>query len=265
MAILDQVPSHSRFARILAIAGGSAVTAIALSWAVGSPVGVLRALVQPVHADFEILLTNAVGLAAWLCLGWFCAVLALELAAAVPGSGGRVFGTIAATVTPRVMRKLAQGLIGLSVLAGPLSAGHALAAAPVVTTSAPVALLDRPGSALVPHEAVNLATNASEQPVDLDRPSKPFVPAAPAPASKSTPAGAAELLAGVAHREVADAAYVVRRGDALWDVAARHLGPQASAADVAREWPRWYAANRVVIGADPNLIRPGQVLTPPTS
>lgn len=57
----------------------------------------------------------------------------------------------------------------------------------------------------------------------------------------------------------------VRRGDSLWTVAARHLGPGASDAQVAREWPRWYAANRDVIGDDPDLIVPGQQLRPPTA
>ena len=55
------------------------------------------------------------------------------------------------------------------------------------------------------------------------------------------------------------------RGDSLWAIAARHLGPHATRRQVAHEWPRWYAANRKVIGPDPNLIRVGQVLTAPTS
>jgi hypothetical protein len=33
---------------------------------------------------------------------------------------------------------------------------------------------------------------------------------------------------------------------------------------VAREWPRWYAANRRAIGADPGLLRPGQRLHSPS-
>lgn len=56
---------------------------------------------------------------------------------------------------------------------------------------------------------------------------------------------------------------VVRPGDSLWRIAAAHLPPGAGAADVAAAWPAWYAANRVTIGADPNLIRPGQVLVAP--
>jgi nucleoid-associated protein YgaU len=58
---------------------------------------------------------------------------------------------------------------------------------------------------------------------------------------------------------------VVLRGDTLWAIAARHLGPAASAADIEVEWRRWLAANRDVIGDDADLILPGQVLSPPPS
>jgi resuscitation-promoting factor RpfA len=56
---------------------------------------------------------------------------------------------------------------------------------------------------------------------------------------------------------------LVRPGDCLWLIAARRLGPQATAAEIAREWPRWYAMNRQVIGDDPDVIRPGQPLAAP--
>jgi hypothetical protein len=56
---------------------------------------------------------------------------------------------------------------------------------------------------------------------------------------------------------------VVQRGDTLWDIARRHLPRGASTADVATSWPRWYAANRAVIGGDPGLLRPGQRLRVP--
>lgn len=57
---------------------------------------------------------------------------------------------------------------------------------------------------------------------------------------------------------------VVRRGDTLWAIAARHLGVGATDADVAHEWPRWWDANRTTIGSDPDVLRPGQFLVPPT-
>jgi nucleoid-associated protein YgaU len=58
---------------------------------------------------------------------------------------------------------------------------------------------------------------------------------------------------------------VVRRGDTLWDIAARHLGPHPTDAEITRAWPRWYAANRAAIGVNPALIHPGLVLRAPTN
>lgn len=56
----------------------------------------------------------------------------------------------------------------------------------------------------------------------------------------------------------------VRPGDSLWRITAAHLPADASDAEIAAAWPRWYEANRAVIGADPGLIYPGQVLQTPT-
>ncbi len=73
------------------------------------------------------------------------------------------------------------------------------------------------------------------------------------------PAGMGDPAADAA----AAAEVVVRRGDTLWSIVARHLGPSASPADIDTEWPRWWAANRDVIGPDPDVIFPGQRLLPP--
>lgn len=59
------------------------------------------------------------------------------------------------------------------------------------------------------------------------------------------------------------ATVVVVRGDTLWGIAARHLPPDAGAAQVAAAWPDWYEANVATIGPDPGLILPGQVLVVP--
>lgn len=53
---------------------------------------------------------------------------------------------------------------------------------------------------------------------------------------------------------------VVRPGDTLWAIAARALGPGATAGEVAAYWPRIQARNRAVVGPDPDRILPGQVL-----
>jgi hypothetical protein len=56
---------------------------------------------------------------------------------------------------------------------------------------------------------------------------------------------------------------VVAPGDTLWGLARRHLHRGATDAEIARAWPRWYRANRAVIGPDPNLLLPGMRLRVP--
>ena len=59
------------------------------------------------------------------------------------------------------------------------------------------------------------------------------------------------------------ATVVVRPGETLWAIAARALPAGASNAQIARACAQWHAANRDVIGDDPNLIFPTQRLAPP--
>lgn len=56
---------------------------------------------------------------------------------------------------------------------------------------------------------------------------------------------------------------VVQAGDSLWRIAQRRLGPDATDADIDREWRLWYQHNRHIIGPQPDLIQPGQTLRPP--
>ncbi len=50
--------------------------------------------------------------------------------------------------------------------------------------------------------------------------------------------------------------YTVKKGDTLWAIAKRFYGDGS-------KWPTIYNANKAVIGGNPNLIRPGQVLVIP--
>ncbi len=77
-------------------------------------------------------------------------------------------------------------------------------------------------------------------------------------ATPNTQRTADEAQGGVGH-------IVVQRGDTLWSIAARHLGPAATTPQISAGWHRWFAANRQVIGDDPNAITPGQVLRPPAA
>lgn len=60
--------------------------------------------------------------------------------------------------------------------------------------------------------------------------------------------------------------YIVEPGDSLWRIARSILaadGSPAASAEIGAYWRAIYAANRHVIGADPNLIHPGQELELP--
>jgi len=56
---------------------------------------------------------------------------------------------------------------------------------------------------------------------------------------------------------------VVQPGDSLWLLARSQLPIDASDALATRSVQRWYAANREIIGPDPDLIFPGTPLTQP--
>ena len=56
------------------------------------------------------------------------------------------------------------------------------------------------------------------------------------------------------------AAVVVRPGDTLWALAEHDLPAPATDRQVTAHWHAVYRRNRGVIGPDPDLIRPGQVL-----
>ncbi|MBO0827859.1 MAG: LysM peptidoglycan-binding domain-containing protein [Streptosporangiales bacterium] len=55
----------------------------------------------------------------------------------------------------------------------------------------------------------------------------------------------------------------VRPGDSLWRIARTHMSGRPTTSAVTREWHRWYAANRSLIGPVPDHIVPGQRLRPP--
>lgn len=60
-------------------------------------------------------------------------------------------------------------------------------------------------------------------------------------------------------------AVVVQPGDTFWAIAEADVGARASDAAIVAHWQRIYALNRTVVGADPDLIRPGQRLRLPRS
>jgi hypothetical protein len=79
-----------------------------------------------------------------------------------------------------------------------------------------------------------------------------------------------ERAVGAAHASPARASatrtrVTVRAGDCLWSLASDNLGADAPIAAVQARWRRIYRLNKAVIGPDPELIRPGQILQLPPS
>jgi hypothetical protein len=215
--------------------------------------------------DAVTLITGAGGLvtAAWLAL----ATLVTVLAATRPRSwAGAVATRTAGMIAPDGLRRvvllaIGVGLVGAApAVAAPVRPVGGPVPPTAVAAAGPVAAPLDPGWAAVASAGDRLrATAPGAGSRDLD-PGWVPVPATAA----TTPGTVRDGLPGpsVRPRPQTEDAVVVRRGDCLWTIAARQLGPAATDARTAAEWPRWYAANRAVLGP-PDLLAPGQRLHPP--
>lgn len=185
--------------------------------------------------------------AAWLVLGWLAGSVLLTALARLPGRFGRAAGWAAGRVTPAVVRRLLETVMGVAIAAGVGATGLPVAAAaaprPPASTN-----LDWPAAAVSEH--------------DLDWPA--FPPRDPATGSRLAPPVRPLPSRPGPPRPQSHDPVVVARGDSLWLIAGRWLGPGATSTAIAAAWPRWYTANRTVIGPDPDLLQPGQRLAPPT-
>ncbi|NYG60467.1 hypothetical protein BJ980_003390 [Nocardioides daedukensis] len=61
------------------------------------------------------------------------------------------------------------------------------------------------------------------------------------------------------------ARHTVQPGDSLWGLAESRLAPGADDSEITRAWRQIWAANRHLIGSDPDLIHPGTTLDLPAS
>lgn len=95
----------------------------------------------------------------------------------------------------------------------------------------------------------------------LPMPDLPTLTAPTAPTARTNEPN--PTLQSVPSRRLEAEGVTVRRGDCLWDIAARELGDDASASEIAHRADAWHAHNRKVIGPDPDLIFPNTQLTPP--
>jgi nucleoid-associated protein YgaU len=203
-----------------------------------------------------ILLVAGLGgtlLSLWLGLG-----MTLSALSALPGALGQLCRRLAGRIAPAAVRKVVAFVLGTTLTAALIPGTAAAGSSPEAGRPAVVAAAryeDRAVRAV--HTVKGLAAaapDASFRFVSDPLQAKDITEAAPPPDwSPERPE----------RPDRHEARVVVLRGDTLWSIAARHLGRAATAADIDAEWQRWLAANRDVIGADANLILPGQLLRPP--
>lgn len=189
--------------------------------------------------DETVGVASAIG--CWVCVGWFVLALTVSAVAAAPGALGRSCAATAVVLAPWTVRRLVAAALGLTVVTGPAAAAAAVPAEPSTASSA---------TAVVQvHPRARLGTDPAAAGSQLDQRAVSARLGADLP-PLDRPAGDAYVV-------------TVGPGDCLWSIAGRHLGPQATDAEIAAAWPRWYVTNREVIGADPNLLHPGQQLMAP--
>lgn len=183
----------------------------------------------------EGLLLTGVAAGAWLAWTWGALGLVLTALSALPGLAGAAARVLLGRVLPASARRAAALALGVGLVTAPALTG---------CTAPP------PGPAVV------LAADARTTSV-------PDWPAPPAPGSGSPAPGAAVPD----WPAPAPGDHVVLRGECLWSIAEADLrartGLDPRPADVAAAVQRWWTTNADVIGDDPDLLLPGQVLRPP--
>ena len=230
------------------------------------------------------LLVGAAAVALAGLVGWLLLCMALTLLARLPGAAGRCAARWRRRLAPRLVRRWAALAVGLAV---PIGVGPAAAASTVATSvAAPGAAPaeDEPGgrgtgfpvtgragaSADASPETPSAASSddATVQPPSATSSEDPERPGWTPQRPTSSPQRADGLLVGSRvgpPGEGGAAEVVVRRGDTLWSIAARALGPGSTDLEIARAWPDWHEANRAAIGPDPDHLLPGTRLQAPTS
>lgn len=252
-------------------------------WLTAAAAALLDAARSPVPLspeDAVALLAACLGLLLllWLALGVLATVLSL-----LPGRVGAVARRIADRVAPALSRRLAAVIVGAS-LGGALAPGTALArdgrivpSAVVTAAASPNFAQEAPAAPAFPAATGGPGWGPAAEPVPdtATAPDRVTAPAGVAPRSAAPAPGwvpdrplvrrqpSPRLVATSPPREERPGV-VVRRGDTLWAIARQHLGPGATDAEVAQEWPRWHQANQAVIGPDPDRLLPGMVLQAPT-
>lgn len=231
---------------------GATVTTLLLAAIGWWLIGVIRDLAAPTRGPLvnrpADLLVLACAVAAVAIVSQWLLGLMLTVVAFGPGGLGAVARRGQRLLAPRLLLRLTSAAIGGTVLAGLPAVGAGAAPSPSATSA-------RTGAPGVLPAWLGWVGEPTPRNACLPDPTwRAWGPAPSAP--RAEPHGADDGA------DPPDPV-LVTAGDTLWDLAARRLPAGSSTAAIDRSWRAWYAANRRVVGADPDLIRPGQRLLPP--
>jgi nucleoid-associated protein YgaU len=221
--------SVRRLALTSAVMGLLAVALAAVSPApaeLGTVLAAPQAAADAAGADTVVLAGCAV--LTWVTWSWGALGLLLTAAAALPGAPGAVAAPVLRVVLPAGGRRAAAVALGIGL---GLGGGPALAAP---------------------------ATSPPAAPESVAPAAVPDWPSAEPPVPAAVPDWPGRLPSGT---------HVVVRGDCLWEIAEHRLATEAGRPptnrEIAASVQAWWRANDAVIGPDPDLLLPGQVLRPP--
>ena len=118
-----------------------------------------------------------------------------------------------------------------------------------------------------PTSSAPASPNPSPTPSERSAPSPSTSRTEPDEPTESAPPTSAENQASTAPGTGAtsERTHTVQPGESLWSVTARLLPTDAGPAQIAQTWPVLYRANVETIGPNPSLIRPGAVLSIPST
>lgn len=232
----------------LVVAAASAVGAVRIGVAATDGLSAdVRAVSAPSALFLHVLLLCLVPLLLWLALATTAASTDIARALRAGYQPGEPRQSGSGATGRRHVAALLLALTGAGALGSlPSATASASPLPPRTTQSAPItSAMDVPVPTTPP------------APPTTDIPQPGWVTPAPSPTSQRCAAGA-RLIAGCPSREDA-ADVVVHRGDSLWSLISRHLHTHDPVV-IAAALPHWYAANRAVIGPDPDVLRVGQRL-----
>lgn len=273
---------------LLAVGDAAALVAVHPAWH-----AVLSGVTAPqawLAAGADAAVAEACGVLLWLAAVWLAIGLLAGLGARLPGAAGRLCTRCARVVVPRVLLRVVLGSTGLGLLAAPaaqaMTPAHAVTPGTAVRVAATSTWVHPPAASTwiggVPSPSWPVDPGPSARPLPAPVPPTTTTPTStptstpptstpptstpptstpststPSPTPPSTPTTTPARPSG---RQPHDATARVHAGDSLWLLAARRLGGHAGTGDIAQYWPQIYAANQAVLGGDPSVIHPGQVL-----